>query len=287
MNQNDEKIKFGEKLRITQLSFIDALKDLHPIAFLGSFSLLIATFSQGKFISAQDYAITASICFLTAFLASAIFKIDKTPYISLLSIFFIISGFIFLFLVAWEFAKIANLANKVIGIIMILPTAIFSSIAYRLIIKENYSEFRKSTLSGYRFYNFIIALSLISGLVLIIVNIIFRIYYSFFTVEETTNNFMVIGLGILGLVVLIRDIFIKNIFKYNEDQNKFTKFRLINNIFYYNSAFGFIFFNLGLVTNIFLKNQIIQEILFYTGLSMIIILNIILILIKKHIKSTP
>lgn len=287
MNQNNEKIKFGEKLRITQLNFIDALKDLHPIAFLGSFSLLIASFSQNKFISAQDYAITASICFLTAFLTSAIFKIDKNPYTSLLSILFIISGFIFLFLVAWEYAKIANLAHKVIGIIIILPTAILSSIIYRNLIKENYNEFKTSTLLSYRFYNFIITLSLILGLVLIIVYIIFRIYNSFFMVEETTNNFMVVGLGIFGYVVLIKDIFIKNFFKYDEEQNKFTKFRLINNIFYYNSAFGIIFFNLGLYINIFLKNQIIQNILLYTSLSMIFILNIILILIKKHIKSNP
>lgn len=223
----------------------------------------------------------------TAFLASAIFKIDKNPYSSLLSILFIISGFIFLFLVAWEYAKIANLANKVIGIIIILPTAILLSVIYKNLIKENYNEFKTSTLLSYRFYNFIIALSLILGLFLIIVYIIFRIYHSFFMVEETTNNFMVIGLGIFGFVVLIKDIFIKHFFKYDEEQNKFTKFRLINNIFYYNSAFGIIFFNLGLYINIFLKNQIIQEILLYTSLSMIFILNIILILIKKHIKSTP
>ena len=65
MTQNGKKINFFEKISTSQHYFIEALKDLHPIAFLGSFSLLIATFSQGKFISAQDYAITASICFLT------------------------------------------------------------------------------------------------------------------------------------------------------------------------------------------------------------------------------
>lgn len=221
---------------------------------------------------------------MLAFLTSAVFRIDKNSYFSILSILFIISGFIFLYLVAWEFAKAANLANKVIGIIVIFPFAIFMPMGYKLFIKEHYNNLKYSTIASYRFLNVVLIFSFILSFILIIMQIIFKIYFSFLAVGERSYNLLSSGFAIFGFVIFLKDIFIKHFFKYDESQNKVKKFLLINNAFYYNSSFGIILIIFSFLSDIFFKIQFIKDWFFYTGVAMLFVLNIILILIKNRLK---
>lgn len=88
--------------------FLEAIREVYPLAVLSSLSIAISAFSQDKFISAQGYAIGAGISFLLAFVFSLVCRL--APSIKWLRSYAIPSyvstgfGILFLLLVAWEFA---------------------------------------------------------------------------------------------------------------------------------------------------------------------------------------
>ena len=99
-------------------SFLKALKDTYPLAFLGSFSIVIATFLQDR-PSAQGYAITAGAIFLLAFIVSLIVKIFPHYLMAvLMSYALFVVGIVLLFVVTYEL----SLASTV------TPVALDSSI---------------------------------------------------------------------------------------------------------------------------------------------------------------
>ena len=107
--------------------FLQAIKEVYPLAILSSFSIAISAFSQGKFISAQGYAIGAGISFLLAFAFSLLCRL--APSNEVLRIYAIPSyvsvgfGILFLMLVAADFAVTVFVVEIVFW--LIFPTSTF------------------------------------------------------------------------------------------------------------------------------------------------------------------
>jgi len=93
--------------------FLSALRDTYPLAFLGSFSIVIASFLQNA-PKAQEYAIAAAVIFLLAFLCSLILKF--TPAASSIALMLYIlfgGGIVLLMAVTNELSKACSLTPVV------------------------------------------------------------------------------------------------------------------------------------------------------------------------------
>ena len=108
-NRKKKNSTILDKVESFHPEFLEAIREVYPLAVLSSLSIAISAFSQDKFISAQGYAIAAGISFLLAFVFSLVCRL--APSIRWLRGYAIPSyvsagfGILFLLLVAWEFAE--------------------------------------------------------------------------------------------------------------------------------------------------------------------------------------
>lgn len=138
------EVKTSERsISIIHESFIDVFKKLQPLAFLGSLSLVLASFSFNNYQQASEYASFAGIFFLLAFGCSAFYLFSpntdivlskkRNPIVNvsysfpLLSMMFAILGVIFLIAAGWDLAKdkpVFSITASMI-IILIIPLILF------------------------------------------------------------------------------------------------------------------------------------------------------------------
>lgn len=113
--------------------YLEALKDVYPLAVLGSLCIAIAAFSVQSYLDAVSYSITAASLYLLAFVVSFIFKIQSNYLLALISYVSTALGTIYLFLVIKVFAfSVLEVSKSLVTIISILCIIILSSLAYTI-----------------------------------------------------------------------------------------------------------------------------------------------------------
>ncbi len=283
MNSNEkEPHDFLNNVEKLTKKFNDNLKEFQPIAFLGSLSLIIATFSGNKFGSAQDYAIVAGFCFLLAFLTSlviTILNLNWHPYLSLVPILFNSFGVIFLFLVSWEFAKASVLLKNVIEIIRFVPIVIVY--IFVLIKLKFYRTLKLSPIRSVKILNNVRLLIHIFAFIILFAFAITKIYSLLWNVEINypfLKNGLLIGLALTG-IVLFTDEIIRFIIRFDEKKGIYEHSLRINDAINYNLSLGIIFVSFDMIFN----NGYNFSFLGNLGIFMILIMNFILISIKTKI----
>lgn len=118
MGKNETKKDDSFEKIITELHprFLGIVKQVYPLAVLGSLSIAVAAFTAETYPEAQVYAITAASLFLVAFTSSFLFMII---HIDLLAVFSYIStamATLFLFLVVVEFGKTVTMVSRAVYI---------------------------------------------------------------------------------------------------------------------------------------------------------------------------
>nr|WP_321497019.1 hypothetical protein [uncultured Methanolobus sp.] len=160
-----------------QTKIIESTKNYHSLAFLGSLSLVIASFSDGKFISAQEYAITASMCFLLAFIICLINGVFSTnPWLLLLSTSFLLFGFVFLLLVSWEYIKAVEIANQTYYLVKTLSFAILYGYISSITVNEIKPHFKQLTKKSEKIFLILIIILLAISTILMITDFAINTY---------------------------------------------------------------------------------------------------------------
>jgi len=282
MNSNEkEPLDFSKNIENISKEFNENIKNFQPMAFLGSLSLVIATFSADKYGSAKDYAIVASFCFLLAFLTSLVIKIlnlSRVTFFSLVPILFNLFGVISLFVVSWEFAKTSVMLNNAIEIIKFLPYIIINIFIYTK--QDFYRTIKLSSIRSVKILNIVMLLIYIISCIILFAYASTKIFSLFWNMEINypfLKNGLSEGLGLIGLVIFI-DMLIKYIIRFDE-KNGIYKYSLIfNDAINYNSSLGIIFVSLNMIFN----NDYFFPFLGTLGY-IIILINLILIIIKIKI----
>ena len=288
---NEEPLKIDQESddnfirRVEKITeeFNKNLRDFQPIAFLGSLSLIIATFSRDKFGLAQDYAIVAGFCFLLAFLTSlviTILRISRYIFLSLVPILFNLFGVIFLFLVSWEFAKASVLLTNVIEIIRFVPFVIVY--AFIFIKLRLYRVLVFSPIRSVKIYNNVRRLIFIIAFIIMFAFTLTKIYFLLLNVEINNpflKNGLFYGLGLAGLMFFADEIK-RFIILFDEKNGIYQHSLRINDAIYYILSLVIIFTLLNIIFygyySSFLGNLDIFIII-------LMILNLILIIIKIKI----
>lgn len=180
MQDKESHNRFENKIISIHPEFLNILRDLHPLAFLSSFSLLIATFiTKDELEIVQEYAILASLCFLIAFIASFMAKIIKTIIFSSLSIATTVLGIIFLFLIIIEFIKSISMANRILPPLFLIIYILILVLYYNYAIKEilntldDYENRKKAVFLFITLLNLGIGVIILTFLVLVISCLVF------------------------------------------------------------------------------------------------------------------
>lgn len=145
-----------DKLVETHSKFLETIREVYPLAVLGSLCIAISAFTQQSFPQAQIYALTGASLFLIAFVSSFASKI-LTSYVTVVSSYIsTVLGVLMLFLVILEFGKTIPMVNKTMSIIPVLIIAfIITSLCYvqgRRISKTKNRFIRLSFLTSIIFY---------------------------------------------------------------------------------------------------------------------------------------
>jgi len=116
--------------------FLETIKEVYPLAVLGSLCIAIAGFTAQTYPDAQTYAITAASLFLIAFAISFLFKIMPHYYFALISYISTALAAAFLFLVVVAFVQAIPMVSKSVSTIQDAASAFVISMwgyfVYRL-----------------------------------------------------------------------------------------------------------------------------------------------------------
>jgi hypothetical protein len=119
--QKDTVDDFEKKLMKFHPKFLETIREVYPLAVLGSLCIAIAAFTHESFPQAQVYAITAASLFLIAFTCAFAFKIVPTSLFAFFSYASTAFATLMLFLVVYEFSK----AFPIIGSTLITIQSLF------------------------------------------------------------------------------------------------------------------------------------------------------------------
>jgi len=111
---------FEQKLIRAHSKFLESIKDVYPLAVLGSLCIAISAFTKDAYPQAQVYAIVAASLFLIAFVSSFIQKAMPSDWPAFFSMTSTAIATFFLFLVVIEFAKAISLVGKAALIVLFL-----------------------------------------------------------------------------------------------------------------------------------------------------------------------
>lgn len=184
--------RIEDKIISIHPKFLDLLRDLHPLAFLSSFSLLIATFiAKNEYEVGQEYAIIASLCFLIAFIASFVAKIVKDLILIIPSIAATVLGFIFLFLIIVEFIKNISLANRLLPALFMIFYSLILVLYYNYAVKDIWNAINNCENLKKAIFLFSTILSLFFG-VLLLTLWVFVLSYHLFMGKNTNYQLLYI-----------------------------------------------------------------------------------------------
>jgi hypothetical protein len=151
---------------------IDIIKDILPLAILGSLCVAIASFTKSSYPDSSDWAISAATMYLTAFAFSFLYKLTKNylyAFLTYISIFF---GTIFIIMIIFIFSSSITIVNTSYYIIFNSIYILFLSV-FLYNIKERSAK-RKDKLLY--FLLFVIDIILTTSLLLIYsINIFIKI----------------------------------------------------------------------------------------------------------------
>jgi hypothetical protein len=101
--------------------FLDTIKEVYPLAVLGSLCVAIAAFTKETYPNAQVFAIAAASLFLIAFAVSLLAKIMPNIYLVIISFASTGIAIMFLFLVITEFSRVVSVVSTSLRLIQIIP----------------------------------------------------------------------------------------------------------------------------------------------------------------------
>ena len=105
--------RFKDKAAELHPAFLEAIREVYPLAVLGSLCIAIAAFTtQGELINAQTYAIIASSLFLVSFVCSLTVKTLQFDFAAVISYICVFLGIVSLFLVIFEFSRNIPMVGK-------------------------------------------------------------------------------------------------------------------------------------------------------------------------------
>lgn len=121
MAEDKKADTFEQKLVKAHPKFLEYIKEVYPLAVLGSLCMAISAFTKDTYPQAQAYAITAATLFLIAFASSFLQKVSSGEGPAFTSFASTALAIIFLLLVVVEFAKAILLVNRaILGIPLLL-----------------------------------------------------------------------------------------------------------------------------------------------------------------------
>lgn len=149
----------------THSRFLETIREVYPLAVLGSLCIAISAFTQQSFPQAQVYALTGASMFLIAFVSSFATKIIPSWYFVVPSYFSTALGTLMLFLVTIEFSKTIPMVSQAMsGIPAMIFVVFMSSFCYalsRIVSKTKNRFIRLSLLISILFCIVFIAVSIL------------------------------------------------------------------------------------------------------------------------------
>jgi hypothetical protein len=129
---NKEKtLDLEDKLASLHPRFLEIIKQVYPLAVLGSLCIAISAFAHQSYPEAQAYALTSAALFLMAFVSSFLFEMFKAKSFALTSYISTALAVLLLFVAIFEFGvnvpMIARTPMIVLGFVFII---FFSSTYY-------------------------------------------------------------------------------------------------------------------------------------------------------------
>lgn len=115
--------------------FLETIKEVYPLAVLGSLCIAIAAFTKESYPEAQTYALTAASLFLISFVLSFMVKLLSSEAIVFISYSSTALGTIMLFLVVIEFSRTVPLLRKTMSLIPYAFTILIVLAGCHLMIK--------------------------------------------------------------------------------------------------------------------------------------------------------
>lgn len=172
MGKNETKKDNSFEKIITELHprFLGIVKQVYPLAVLGSLSIAVAAFTAETYPEAQVYAITAASLFLVAFTSSFLFMII---HIDLLAVFSYIStamATLFLFLVVVEFGKTVTMVSRAVYI----NPAVFMILLFSYLFLRFSKVMKKTKSRGILLFG---VLSISTGAFFIVTSLVITVIY--------------------------------------------------------------------------------------------------------------
>jgi len=190
--------------------FLDAVKDTYPLAFLGSFSILVATFLQHA-PNAQEYAIAAAVNFLLAFVLSLVVRLVPSSFLMALLLYISFGiGVVLLIAAAYELSEASFLSRVVVESTMrLFATAITFIIFWNWTTSIRGERFKKLQEQTKYPYELVVAFLVGSlGLLVMMVLQIFSVYSLFSRIEIPDSIQDLGGFAMVLIVISLIGIFI-------------------------------------------------------------------------------
>lgn len=102
-SKKEDKFELEKKLARLHPRFLEILKEVYPLAVLGSLCIAISAFAHQSYPEAQAYALASASLFLGAFVLSFLFEISKFLGFALMSYVSTALAVLLLFVAIYEF----------------------------------------------------------------------------------------------------------------------------------------------------------------------------------------
>jgi hypothetical protein len=149
-SKNEDTIDLGERLERLHPRFLEILKEVYPLAVLGSLCIATSAFAHQSYPEAQAYALTSASLFLGAFVFSFLFEISKLRGLALVSYVSTALAVLLLFVAIYEFGVNVPMISRtpmiVLGLIGIIA---FSSAYYSAFKTVRKAKFRWAHVTGW------------------------------------------------------------------------------------------------------------------------------------------
>jgi hypothetical protein len=130
-SKKDDTIDLEEKLARLHPRFLEIIKEVYPLAVLGSLCVAISAFAHQSYPEAQAYALTSASLFLGALVFSFLFEIFKVRYFALMSYISTTLAVLLLFIAIFEFgANVPMITRTPLVVLGLVAMVFFSSVYY-------------------------------------------------------------------------------------------------------------------------------------------------------------
>jgi hypothetical protein len=135
MSNTEEKTSI-DKIVEYHPKFLEAIREVYPLAVLGSLCIAISAFTMNNYPDVQAYALSAASMFLIAFLSSLLYKLVKIDACVIIAYVSIGFATMFLFAVIVLFSRSVSLISTSFNVITSI-TNIFVYVTLLLIVSKD------------------------------------------------------------------------------------------------------------------------------------------------------